>query len=441
MQGKVSMVMPCYNKADYIGEMFDSIIGQEWDNVELIIVNDGSTDATRDVIEQYKARLCGRGFEVVIVDQENAGVCAAAKAGLERITGDYVCMVDADDELDSKYVSIMAGWLQEHEEFDYTVCDHLCYVGTGCEKEFRPSGYPIVENGCPDMTVRYLLYKLCGAVWSYMVRTEYLKKCRIVETFDTSTKGTHEPCYMIPLTAYGGRVKSFSETLYRFNYTDAESHSRPGTFDKQHSYRLETLELHKRAIGILPCDVANDATKKHFLEAANLRYLKDCASRTHMAGGEEKKAQITEEIVVFLNSTMWLCKPLKANEIVGKETVVLECAERYFMKEKHQPQFRPDGRIIGYGALGKIASRLLPILKDTIIEPTELWDKNADGIVAQKPKFDSLNKDDVLLVFPVGAVENELRIKFNEVPFNVYYSTEIRDILVNELYCTNFRRI
>jgi len=53
MQGKVSMVMPCYNKVNDISEMFDSIIAQEWNNIELILVNDGSTDGTRDIIAAF----------------------------------------------------------------------------------------------------------------------------------------------------------------------------------------------------------------------------------------------------------------------------------------------------------------------------------------------------------------------------------------------------
>ena len=112
MQSKVSMVMPCYNKVDYIGEMFQSIVDQVWNNIELILVNDGSTDGTREVIAKWEPKFKERGYEVVIVDQENAGVCAAPKAGLERISGGYVSVVDADDMLAREYVSVMAGWLE-----------------------------------------------------------------------------------------------------------------------------------------------------------------------------------------------------------------------------------------------------------------------------------------------------------------------------------------
>jgi glycosyltransferase involved in cell wall biosynthesis len=52
------MVMPCYDKVEYIGEMFESILAQKWDNIEVILVNDGSTDGTREVISEYESNFC-----------------------------------------------------------------------------------------------------------------------------------------------------------------------------------------------------------------------------------------------------------------------------------------------------------------------------------------------------------------------------------------------
>lgn len=80
----VSMVVPCYNKVNYIGEFFQSVYDQVWDNIELILVNDGSTDGTREIIRQWEPRFVRRGYSVQIIDQENRGVFGAIKAGLER---------------------------------------------------------------------------------------------------------------------------------------------------------------------------------------------------------------------------------------------------------------------------------------------------------------------------------------------------------------------
>ena len=146
MQSKVSMIVTCYNKVKYIGEMFDSIISQEWNNIELILVNDGSTDGTRDVITEYESKFYKRGYDVVIIDQENEGVCAATKAGLSCITGKYVCIVDADDELDPKYISTMAGWLEEHNDTDYCICDAIPSVSNG-NRNADETAYGVAEMG------------------------------------------------------------------------------------------------------------------------------------------------------------------------------------------------------------------------------------------------------------------------------------------------------
>ena len=118
-QSKTSMVIPCYNKEESISRMFDSILAQEWDNIELILVNDGSTDGTRGIITEYEPKFLERGYEVVIIDQDNQDVAAAVRNGLLRVTGEYVCQVDADDELDPRYVSMMAGWLDEHLWYEW----------------------------------------------------------------------------------------------------------------------------------------------------------------------------------------------------------------------------------------------------------------------------------------------------------------------------------
>ncbi len=65
------------------------------------------------------------------------------------------------------------------------------------------------------------------------------------------------------------------------------------------------------------------------------------------------------------------------------------------------------GRIIGYGVLGKEAKLLLPLLNGTPLEPTELWDANADGGLFNKPDFESLSLNDIVLIFPLNKVERD----------------------------------
>ncbi len=82
-------------------------------------------------------------------------------------------------------------------------------------------------------------------------------------------------------------------------------------------------------------------------------------------------------------------------------------------------------RIVGYGALGKSAARLLPLLKDSPLYPTELWDVRGDGVDVFKPDFHSLSENDVLLCFPVGNIEKELKECFKKLNCLTLYASDI----------------
>lgn len=85
--------MPVYNAYAFLQQAVDSVISQTYQNWELIIINDGSTDKTEDQIEKIK------DYRIKYIYQENQGVSAARNSGMNIMTGDYFCFLDADDEL------------------------------------------------------------------------------------------------------------------------------------------------------------------------------------------------------------------------------------------------------------------------------------------------------------------------------------------------------
>lgn len=87
---RVSVVVPVYNMAPHIAETLDAVFAQEHDDLELIVVDDGSTDGTCEAVARYGDRLR-------LVRQANAGVCAARNHGLRLCTGAFVCFLDHDD--------------------------------------------------------------------------------------------------------------------------------------------------------------------------------------------------------------------------------------------------------------------------------------------------------------------------------------------------------
>ena len=100
---KVSVIVPIYNVEKYIAECIESIIKQDYRNLEIILVDDGSPDKSGEICDFYK----NKDERIIVIHKENAGVSAARNSGLDAATGDYVCFVDGDDYLEEDYVSYL----------------------------------------------------------------------------------------------------------------------------------------------------------------------------------------------------------------------------------------------------------------------------------------------------------------------------------------------
>lgn len=99
----VSVIVPIYNAEQYLCQCLDSILCQTYSNLEIILVDDGSTDNCLNVCTKYKKK----DSRVVVVHQENRGVSAARNSGIEYSHGEYISFVDSDDELHSNAIEIL----------------------------------------------------------------------------------------------------------------------------------------------------------------------------------------------------------------------------------------------------------------------------------------------------------------------------------------------
>lgn len=99
---KVSVIVPVYNAGEYIGKTLDSIISQDFDSFEVIVIDDGSTDNSLEIINNT---LKDSNVSHKIIHQENAGVSVARNAGIDESEGDYLVFVDADDYVSQNHLS------------------------------------------------------------------------------------------------------------------------------------------------------------------------------------------------------------------------------------------------------------------------------------------------------------------------------------------------
>ena len=94
---KISVIVPVYNTEKYIKKCLDSIINQTYSNIEIIIINDGSTDNSELIINEYLKEYPDK---IKYYKKENGGLSDARNYGVTKATGDYICFVDSDDYID-----------------------------------------------------------------------------------------------------------------------------------------------------------------------------------------------------------------------------------------------------------------------------------------------------------------------------------------------------
>lgn len=115
---KITIIVPFYNAADYLEECLKSLKNQTYKNLEIVLINDGSTDGSKSIAEKF-AKSDSR---IKLYNRKNAGVSAARNFGLEKATGDFVSFVDADDFLELNFCSAL---------LDFALKSNSPYIASG----------------------------------------------------------------------------------------------------------------------------------------------------------------------------------------------------------------------------------------------------------------------------------------------------------------------
>lgn len=121
-KNKVSIITPCYNGEDFAKRFFENILEQSYRNIELIFVNDGSTDRTEDIAKSYIDKFEEQGRKLIYIYQENAGQAEAMNQGLKIFSGDYLMWTDSDDILHKDNVKKKVEFLEANKEYDFCMC-------------------------------------------------------------------------------------------------------------------------------------------------------------------------------------------------------------------------------------------------------------------------------------------------------------------------------
>lgn len=193
----ISIIVPVYNVENYIRECIDSILAQTMRSFELILVDDGSKDASGRICDEY----ADADDRIRVIHKENGGLSSARNRGLDEAKGDYICFVDSDDAVSADYLEKLYAAIKK-DNADIVVCDiDAPKLSTADMSVNSPISMPVLEakRWLYDQTSRE--YVLMVVAWNKMYAKELLNGIRYPEG------RLHEDEFMI------GRVLSRAKTV------------------------------------------------------------------------------------------------------------------------------------------------------------------------------------------------------------------------------------
>lgn len=166
----VSVIVPIYNAASYLPQCLESICNQNYANLEIILVDDGSTDQSGRICDNYAMK----DERIVVIHQKNAGLVVARKRGLEKAKGEYIGFVDADDYIEE---DMFLSLLEKIGDADFI---HSSYYENNRKKEIQLSGMVDFSDGKTAFLETAVLGKsayISPSIWSKLFRADFIKKC------------------------------------------------------------------------------------------------------------------------------------------------------------------------------------------------------------------------------------------------------------------------
>ena len=200
----VSVIVPAYNTAPYIGGTLASIFAQTHRGYEVIVVNDGSPD-TPDLeraIEPYRDRL-------TYIRQENGGLSSARNAGIKAARGRFLALLDSDDEWEPDYLEAQLHYLETHPS-----CD-VVYPNARIFGDHPHAGrtYMDVCTSTGDVTFEALITQRCNVFVSVLARREAIVRAGL---FDPELRSVEDFDLWLRVLATGGRIGYHRRVLVRF---------------------------------------------------------------------------------------------------------------------------------------------------------------------------------------------------------------------------------
>lgn len=246
----VSIIIPVYNVASYLDECLNSVINQTYNNLEIILIDDGSTDDSLEICNLFAKK----DKRIKVLHQDNAGVSSARNRGLNIITGKYVLFIDSDDKIESNMVEILERIIDRNDKIDAVFCGY---------KEFDDISGKIIKVVSPvkskkvnrDNGVSEIFGEYSTMLWNKMFRSSIIDS---TDLFDVTLRIGEDELWMIdvlkkadsiiligtPLYYYRNRITGVTKEKKYSNAKMTDFESQKKVLDSIKEYDSEKLVLY-----------------------------------------------------------------------------------------------------------------------------------------------------------------------------------------------------
>lgn len=173
---KVTIIVPCYNVAETLPRFLESVLRQTYRNIQLIAVDDGSTDNTAEILKKYREKFLQNNMDLLYIFQANQGLGGAINTGLKYIEGDFLCWADPDDFYMESSVEERLKILEEHKEYDIVSSDAYYYNSDDLTTPIKKATDGLIHKNEPEQFEYLLLEKSHFCSGCHMLRMSAFDK-------------------------------------------------------------------------------------------------------------------------------------------------------------------------------------------------------------------------------------------------------------------------
>lgn len=264
---KFSIIIPVYNSEKYIDRCLKSVLTQTYDNYEIIIINDGSTDNSEKILKKYETNK-----SIKIITQTNHGVSYSRNIGIKESTGDYILFLDSDDFYENEILETLKNNIKDEDIIKFGYKDLKGNKKTEAKTI-------IFKNYIGKFALKHIIEAkiLFDTPWMYAFKTEYMKK------HEFTVGKYHEDFGLIPLMIFNSKkVTSINYYGYIYNRDNETSITSFTNMEKEYKKASDTLYFFR--------EVKNKYNDRYLLSL----YSTGCINRIKNLKGKYKKDYLKE---------------------------------------------------------------------------------------------------------------------------------------------------